>query len=93
MRIVVTGAAGGIGRAVLPDLVAHGHEVVAVDRVPPGVVAVAPGAPAAPTRRENACSMCRWRLPRRRPLHRRSSQSRCRWSPKSSLRSRSRPIP
>ena len=36
MRIVVTGAAGGIGRAVLPDLVAHGHEVVAVDRVPPG---------------------------------------------------------
>jgi nucleoside-diphosphate-sugar epimerase len=36
MRIVVTGAAGGIGRAVLPDLVTRGHEVVAVDRVLPG---------------------------------------------------------
>jgi nucleoside-diphosphate-sugar epimerase len=36
MRIVVTGAAGGIGRAVLPELGARGHEVVAVDRVLPG---------------------------------------------------------
>ena len=36
MRIVVTGAAGAIGRYVVADLVAHGHEVVAVDRVAPG---------------------------------------------------------
>lgn len=36
MRIVVTGAAGGIGRWVVADLVAHGHEVVAVDRAAPG---------------------------------------------------------
>ncbi len=36
MRILVTGGAGGIGRAVLADLVAHGHEVVALDRVMPG---------------------------------------------------------
>lgn len=36
MRIVVTGAAGGIGRVVLPDLLEHGHEVVAIDRVLPG---------------------------------------------------------
>ncbi len=36
MRIVVTGASGGIGRHVLPDLLAHGHEVTAVDRAAPG---------------------------------------------------------
>lgn len=36
MRIVVTGAAGGIGRWVLPDLLAHGHSVVALDRAAPG---------------------------------------------------------
>ena len=36
MRIVVTGAAGGIGRWVVADLVAHGHDVVAVDRNAPG---------------------------------------------------------
>jgi nucleoside-diphosphate-sugar epimerase len=35
MRIVVTGAAGGIGRYVVSDLLAHGHEVHALDRVPP----------------------------------------------------------
>jgi nucleoside-diphosphate-sugar epimerase len=35
MRIVVTGAAGGIGRYVVADLLAHGHEVHALDRVAP----------------------------------------------------------
>ena len=35
MRIVVTGAAGRIGRALLSDLLEHGHAVVAVDRVAP----------------------------------------------------------
>lgn len=38
MRIVLTGAAGGIGRWVVADLVAHGHEVVAVDRAAPGAM-------------------------------------------------------
>lgn len=32
MRVVVTGAAGRIGRYVIGDLVAHGHQVQAVDR-------------------------------------------------------------
>lgn len=38
MRIAVTGAAGRIGRAVVADLLAHGHAVHAIDRValPPG---------------------------------------------------------
>lgn len=36
MRVVVTGAAGAIGRYVVADLVRHGHEVVAVDRAAPG---------------------------------------------------------
>ena len=31
MRIVVTGAAGRIGRALLSDLLEHGHAVVAVE--------------------------------------------------------------
>lgn len=35
MRIVVTGASGGIGRYVVADLLEHGHEVHALDRVPP----------------------------------------------------------
>lgn len=32
-RVFVTGACGGIGRYVVADLLAHGHEVHAVDRV------------------------------------------------------------
>nr|WP_231747503.1 NAD(P)-dependent oxidoreductase [Auraticoccus cholistanensis] len=34
-RVLVTGAAGKIGRATVADLLAAGHEVVAVDRVEP----------------------------------------------------------
>ncbi len=34
MRILVTGAAGKLGRVVVEDLVAHGHAVHALDRVP-----------------------------------------------------------
>lgn len=34
-RVAVTGARGNLGRAVVADLVAHGHPVVALDRVPP----------------------------------------------------------
>ncbi len=41
MRVVVTGAAGAIGRYVVADLVARGHTVVAVDRAAPG--SAAPG--------------------------------------------------
>jgi nucleoside-diphosphate-sugar epimerase len=33
-RVVVTGSSGKLGRAVVDDLVAHGWDVVAVDRVP-----------------------------------------------------------
>jgi nucleoside-diphosphate-sugar epimerase len=36
MRVVVTGAAGKAGRAVVADLLEHGHAVQGVDRVPPG---------------------------------------------------------
>ncbi len=35
MRIAVTGAAGRVGEHVVADLVAHGHDVVAVDVRPP----------------------------------------------------------
>ncbi|NYG55149.1 NAD-dependent epimerase/dehydratase family protein [Nocardioides perillae] len=35
MRVLVTGAAGSIGRTVVPALLDAGHEVVALDRVPP----------------------------------------------------------
>lgn len=34
-RVCVTGASGRAGRAVVLDLLAHGHEVVATDLVPP----------------------------------------------------------
>jgi nucleoside-diphosphate-sugar epimerase len=34
MRIVVTGGSGKLGRAVVADLIDHGHQVVVVDRVP-----------------------------------------------------------
>ena len=33
-RVAVTGSSGKLGRAVVDDLVAHGFEVVALDRVP-----------------------------------------------------------
>jgi nucleoside-diphosphate-sugar epimerase len=34
MRVAVTGSSGKLGRAVVDDLLAHGWEVVALDRVP-----------------------------------------------------------
>ena len=34
MKVCVTGASGKVGRAAVIDLRAHGHEVLAVDRVP-----------------------------------------------------------
>lgn len=34
MKVLVTGAAGSIGRVVVPALVEHGHAVVGLDRVP-----------------------------------------------------------
>lgn len=37
MRVVVTGGSGKLGRAVVRDLVEHGHEVVNLDRVAPAV--------------------------------------------------------
>lgn len=35
MRVLVTGAAGSIGRVLVPGLTDRGHEVVGLDRVPP----------------------------------------------------------
>lgn len=32
-RVLVTGASGGLGRAVVPELVEHGYDVVAADRI------------------------------------------------------------
>jgi nucleoside-diphosphate-sugar epimerase len=43
MRVVVTGAAGQIGGQVAAGLVGRGHEVVAIDRVPPTQRDAAPG--------------------------------------------------
>ncbi len=40
--VAVTGGSGKLGRAVVADLVAHGHDVVVLDRTPP------PAAPAQP---------------------------------------------
>jgi nucleoside-diphosphate-sugar epimerase len=37
MRVCVTGGSGRAGRAVVSDLLAHGHWVVSVDLVPPSV--------------------------------------------------------
>jgi nucleoside-diphosphate-sugar epimerase len=37
MRVVVTGAGGGIGRVVVAELAAHGHQVVALDRAADGL--------------------------------------------------------
>ena len=34
-RVVVTGGSGKLGRAVVDDLLAHGHEVAVVDQAPP----------------------------------------------------------
>ncbi len=35
MHIAVTGSTGGLGRALLPQLIAHGHSVRSLDRVAP----------------------------------------------------------
>ena len=37
MRVCVTGGSGRAGRAVVADLLEHGHRVVSTDLVPPGV--------------------------------------------------------
>jgi nucleoside-diphosphate-sugar epimerase len=37
MRVVVTGGSGKAGRACIADLLAHGHTVANVDRLPPSV--------------------------------------------------------
>jgi nucleoside-diphosphate-sugar epimerase len=47
-RIVVTGGSGKAGRAVVRDLLDHGHEVLNVDRVPPPAGAAAAPAPFLP---------------------------------------------
>ena len=43
MRVVVTGASGGIGRYVVAGLTARGHEVHAVDRIAPPAGSAGPG--------------------------------------------------
>jgi UDP-glucose 4-epimerase len=43
MKIAVTGAHGKLGRSVVPALIAAGHEVTALDRVPAPVGAAASG--------------------------------------------------
>ncbi len=44
MRVLVTGAGGGIGRVVVAELAANGHAVVALDRAAEGVPSGAGGA-------------------------------------------------
>ena len=48
MRVVVTGGSGKVGRAVIRDLLEHGHDVLNVDRVPPDSALSAPPAPFLP---------------------------------------------
>jgi nucleoside-diphosphate-sugar epimerase len=48
MKIVVTGGSGKVGRAVLADLLEHGHEVLNVDRNPPDGSLPATAAPFLP---------------------------------------------
>lgn len=47
MRVLVTGAGGGIGRVVVAELAAHGHAVVALDRAADGIPAGGDGGAAA----------------------------------------------
>ena len=44
MRVAVTGAAGKLGRAVVADLLAHGYDVLCLDRTPPPGDLVGPDA-------------------------------------------------
>jgi nucleoside-diphosphate-sugar epimerase len=48
MKVVVTGGSGKVGRAVLRDLLDHGHDVLNVDRTPPDQTRSAPPAPFLP---------------------------------------------
>jgi nucleoside-diphosphate-sugar epimerase len=48
MKVVVTGGSGKVGRAVLRDLLDHGHDVLNVDRTPPDQTRSAPPAPVLP---------------------------------------------
>jgi nucleoside-diphosphate-sugar epimerase len=48
MRVVVTGGSGKVGRAVIRELLEHGHEVLNVDRVPPDPARSPPAAPFLP---------------------------------------------
>jgi nucleoside-diphosphate-sugar epimerase len=48
MKVVVTGGSGKVGRAVVRELLAHGHEVLNVDRTPPDPSGGAAGAPFLP---------------------------------------------
>jgi nucleoside-diphosphate-sugar epimerase len=48
MKVVVTGGSGKVGRAVVRDLLEHGHDVLNVDRTAPDPARSAPGAPFLP---------------------------------------------
>ena len=43
MRVAVTGAHGKLGRSVVPALIEAGHQVTALDRVPPPAGSAASG--------------------------------------------------